>query len=114
MLKLDALLLTGIAAFFISPLQAACPYPEEVVVPEGVTATNEEMVNGQALVKQYMAEMEDYLDCLDNEEATIPEKQTPEAKALHVQRHNAAVDAMEKMAAKFNEEIRAYKTTNNN
>ncbi len=114
MLRLDSLLIAAITIFFVSPLHAACPYPEEVVVPDGATASNEAMVNGQTLVKQYMAEMEDYLDCLDNEEVVVPEKQTPDAKALHVQRHNAAVDAMERMAAKFNEEIRAYKTANNN
>jgi hypothetical protein len=113
MFRLESLLIFALAIFVASPISAACPYPEEVLVPEGATATNDEMVDGQTRVKQYMAEMEDYLDCLDNEEATIPDKQTPEAKALHVQRHNAAVDAMEKTAAKFNEEIRAYKTTNN-
>jgi hypothetical protein len=114
MLRLESLLIAALTIFFVSPSHAACPYPEEVSVPDGSTATNDEMVNGQSLVKEYMAEMEGYLECLDNEEATIPEKQTPEAMALHVQRHNAAVDAMEKVAAKFNEEIRAYKTTNNN
>jgi hypothetical protein len=114
MFRIDLLLIAAITTFFVSPLHAVCPYPEEVTVPDGATASSDEMVNGQALVKQFMAEMEDYLDCLDREEATIPEKQTPEAKVLHVQRHNAAVDAMEKVAAKFNEEIRAYKTANNN
>jgi hypothetical protein len=114
MLRLDLLLIAATTIFFVSPLHAVCPYPEEVSVPDGATASNDEMVNGQTLVKQFMAEMEDYLDCLDREEATIAEKQTPDAKDLHVQRHNAAVDAMEKMAAEFNEEIRAYKTANNN
>ena len=114
MLRLDLLLIAATTIFFVSPVHAVCPYPEKVSVPNGATASNDEMVNGQTLVKQFMAEMEDYLDCLDREEATIAEKQTPDAKDLHVQRHNAAVDAMEKMAAKFNEEIRAYKTANNN
>jgi hypothetical protein len=114
MLRIEPLLIVAFSLFIVSPLNAACPYPEEVSVPDGATASNEEMVVGQTMVKQYMAEMEDYLECLDKEEATIPEKQTPEAKTLHVQRHNAAVDAMEKTAAKFNEEIRAYKTANNN
>jgi hypothetical protein len=106
------ILLAGLAAVSVSPVYAECSYPREVSIPDGATASNDDMVKGQTLVKQYMAEMEGYLDCLDQEEATIPEKQTPEAKQLHLQRHNAAVDAMEAMAAKFNEQIRAYKQAN--
>ena len=106
------LLISGIALIVNSLAFAACPFPKEVSVPDGATATTDEMVEAQARVKQYMAEMEGYLDCLDREEASISEKQTPEAKALHVQRHNAAVDAMESVAAQFNEQIRAYKQVN--
>jgi hypothetical protein len=104
--------MAGLAAIAVAPVYAACTYPQEVSIPDGATATNEDMLNGQTLVKQYMAEMESYLDCLDQEETTIPENQTPEAKQLHVQRHNSAVDAMEAMAASFNEQIRAYKQAN--
>lgn len=106
-------LLAGLTALFLSPSHAACPYPEEASVPDGETATTEEMLAAQTLVKEYMAKMDSYLDCLDHEEATIPENQTPAAKALHAQRHNAAVNAMEGVAAKFNEQIRAYKLVNN-
>ena len=112
MLRRIHLLIAGIAAMVVSPVHAACPYPEEVSVPDGTTATNEDMLNGQAFVKQYMAEMEAYLDCLDQEETTLPEKQTSEAKTLHRQRHNAAIDQMEAVAARFNEQIRAYKQVN--
>jgi hypothetical protein len=112
MLRNNRFLIAGIAAIVISPSHAACNYPEEVKIPDGATATTEDMVNAQTLVKQFMADMETYLDCLDQEEATIPEKQTPEAKALHLQRHNEAVDAMEAVAAQFNEQILAYKKAN--
>jgi uncharacterized iron-regulated protein len=112
MLRLS-LLLAGLTTLLLSPSYAVCPYPEEVRIPDGTTATTEEMVSAQTLVKEYMARMESYLDCLDHDEATIPENQTPEAKALHVQRHNTAVDAMENIATKFNEQIRVYKTVNN-
>ncbi len=50
---------------------AACPYPENVIVPDGATATTDDMENGQTRIKQYMAEMEAYLDCLDQEEANL-------------------------------------------
>ncbi len=112
MRKSFRLLIAGFAIVSFSPVYAACEYPQEISIPDGATATNEDMLAGQALVKQYMAEMEAYLDCLDKDEANDPEKQSPEAKALHVQRHNTAVDAMESVAAKFNEQIRAYKQVN--
>ena len=112
MLRNNLFLIVGIAAIVISPSHAACNYPEEARIPDGATATTEDMVNAQALVKQFMADMEAYLECLDQEEASIPEKQTPEAKALHLQRHNAAVDTMEAVAAQFNEQIRAFKKVN--
>ena len=35
---------------------------------------------------------------------------TGEEKVLHVKRHNAAVEAMETVAARFNEEVRAFKS----
>ena len=48
--------------------------------------------------------------CLDAEQAALPvEEQTPETKAMHVKRYNAAVDAEESIAARFNDQIKAYK-----
>jgi hypothetical protein len=61
-------------------------------------------------VKKYLADMEAYTTCLDSELAALPvEQQTEEAKALHVKRYNAAVDAMEAAANAFNEQLRAFK-----
>jgi hypothetical protein len=91
---------------------AACPYPEDVIVPDGTTATTEDMVNGQTRIKQYMAEMEAHLDCLDQEEADLEREPTEDERTLHSQRHNAAVEQMEKVAAAFNEQVRAYKKQN--
>ncbi|RMF97873.1 MAG: hypothetical protein D6727_04500 [Gammaproteobacteria bacterium] len=90
----------------------ACPYPEDVDIPDGSAATEQEMLAAQKQVKAYIADMEAYLKCLDEEEAALGEEVTPEQRALHVSRHNAAVDAMEQVAAQFNEQIRAYKSVN--
>jgi len=96
-----------------SLLYAECPYPADVSVPEGDTATEDEMVAGQKIVKQYMAGMESYLDCIDEEEAELGEDETDEQQAMHVQRYNAAVDAMENVAARFNSQVKAYKANEN-
>ncbi|MCL4722159.1 MAG: hypothetical protein KJ041_09455 [Gammaproteobacteria bacterium] len=91
---------------------AACEYPPAVKVPDGKAATKAEIEASGAEVKQYIATMEGYLACLDQEEAAVPEEQkTPDTRALHVKRYNAAVDAMQATAAEFNAQLRAFKAT---
>ena len=107
--RISSLVISVCAAVFATSAQSACPYPEGVEVPDGNTSTTEEMVDGQTRIKQYMAEMEAYLDCLDREEAELGREPTAEELQLHNQRHNSAVDEMEKVAADFNEQVRAYK-----
>ena len=77
MLRTSQLIVTGIAAAYASIVSAVCPYPAAINVPNGTTATTDDMVNGQALVKQYMAEMETYLTCLENEEAELSKTIAP-------------------------------------
>jgi hypothetical protein len=112
MLRTSQLIVTGIAAAYASIVSAICPYPTAINVPNGTTATTDDMVNGQALVKQYMAEMETYLTCLENEEAELGRAPTTGEQNLRNQRHNAAVDAMETVAADFNDQVRTYKKLN--
>ena len=107
--RISHLIISVCAASFASAAHAACPYPEAVAVPDGATATTEQLVDAQARIKQYMAEMEAFLDCLDREEAELGREPTAEELQVHNQRHNAAVDEMEQVAADFNEQVRAYK-----
>ncbi len=106
------------AALFLlaAPLAIACDYPQRANVPDGQTATKEEMIQGQKAVKAYMAEMEDYLACIEAEEkANLSELEEPEPEMLAQReemlnkKYNAAVEEMEIIAAQFNEEVRAYK-----
>lgn len=91
------------------PAQAACNYPADVSIPDGKTATEEQMIGGQKVVKDYMAAMEAYQDCLDQEEKALGAAVTDEQKAMRVKRYNAAVDTMESVANRFNEQLHAYK-----
>jgi len=113
MIKLRSFLMAGAAVMFTTPGMAACPYPDDVSIPDGSTATESEMLDGQKMVKAYMAEMDEYLECLDEESTALGENETEDQAAMHVKRHNAAVDAMEKVAASFNEQIRSYKARAN-
>jgi len=105
-------MISAIAALLTSQASAECSSPSAVTVPDGATATSEGMVEAQAYVKQYMAEMELYLDCMDKEEAALPEPPTEEQTLEHTQKHNKAVDSMEDVATRFNEQVRVFKKEN--
>lgn len=104
-----AALVLGLA-LAAGPAAAGCTYPAPVPVPDGRAATGAEMAAAQQKVQAYVASMEQYLACLGESEAALPEaERTAGARALTVKRHNAAVEAMERLAAQFNEQVRAFK-----
>ena len=106
----------GLAGLAVSA-QADCVYPDQdVQVPDGTTATQDEMIDTQKAVKAYMADMEAYLDCLKEEHnaamAEIGEEDDEAAakrQAMFTKRHDAAVDQMHLLGARFNAQVRAYK-----
>ena len=104
-----ALLVPALAALLPLAGRAACSYPAEVTVPNGKTATEEEMAAAQATVKDYLGALEAYQKCIDAEEQALGDSATDEQKAIHLKRYNASVDAMNAMAARYNDEVRAYK-----
>ena len=102
-----------------SPALFACDYPSRVTVPDGATASKEQMIDGQRDVKAYVAAMETYLQCLLDEEKQARsqlENLSAEDEQLREdmlnKKYNAAVDEMETVAAQFNAEVRAYKDAN--
>jgi len=94
----------------------SCEYPTRIEVPDGRTATQDNMLEGQQAVKGYMSAMEAYLDCIDKESESLAsdgdEDAEKEQRAILVSKHNAAVDDMEGVADSFNEQVRAYKAAN--
>jgi len=119
MLRVSQLLIAGLTVITTPALQAECFYPEEVNIPDGTASTYEEMSDSQTFVKEYMAEMEAYLECLEQEKLTQESPtetnvgdQTSEKKSPYIQKRNEAIDAMESVAARFNEQVRAYKKVN--
>ncbi|HEU4616991.1 MAG TPA: hypothetical protein VFV10_03080 [Gammaproteobacteria bacterium] len=100
-----ALACAGLAAFGAS----ACETPSVITVPDGKAATMDQMVDAQKKVKEYMANMDDYLACIDGELKTAGDDAPDEFKSLMTQRHNDAVSEMEAIAGAFNEQVRAFK-----
>jgi hypothetical protein len=100
-------------AFSLTSVAQACEYPPDLKIPDGKSATQEEITAASAAVKKYLADMDAYTACLDADFAALPvEQQTPEAKSLNVKKYNAAVDAEQAKAAAFNEQLRAFKAAN--
>ncbi len=105
-----------IAVIVFAPATLACGYPDRVTIPNGSSATKDEMVAGQRGVKKFMADMETYLSCIEEKDKDIRagfEEADPIVEAqrdeMLFKKHNAAVEEMETVAARFNEEVRTYK-----
>jgi hypothetical protein len=97
------------AAALAGPAAAECTYPPEVTIPDGGSATEADMKAANAAVKDYMAAVEAYLACLDEEEKALGDSVTAEQKSVHTARHNAAVDALNAVAARYNEQVQLFK-----
>jgi hypothetical protein len=110
--------LSAIAALSLSLSAAAdCIYPKAPAkIPDGKTATKEDMLAAQAAFKQLDADVNAYNACLDQETEArlseggeqLPKDQVAQIKAIQAKRHNAAVDELQTHADAFNEQVRAY------
>jgi len=105
-----------VSFLFAAQAGLACDYPTKVPIPNGSTASQEEMIEGQRGVKQYVADMEAYLECIVEEEKAAraaiedlkPEDEQQREDML-TKKYNAGVEEMEQIAAKFNVEVQTYK-----
>jgi hypothetical protein len=97
---------------------AACSYPKAPSqIPDGKTASKDEMIAAQSQVKQFLADMDVYLKCVDEENPPAPagtqlteaQKKAQDAQErVRVQKHNAAVADEEAIADRFNTQRKAY------
>jgi hypothetical protein len=109
-------LLAGLLA--VATASAECSYPKSPSgLPDGATATQDEMVSGMKAIKEYNSAVTAYLSCLESEMNTrieaagpdAPADQVEQIKAIHTKRHNAAVEELESTAARFNEQVKVFK-----
>jgi hypothetical protein len=118
---MKALLAITALASLVGPVYADCSYPPPPAkLPDGNTATMQEMLEAKTAVTQYNKDINAYVACikLEHETAvtTAGDKLTPEQKAdmekMEVQKNNAAVDQLQSVADRFNEQVRIYKAKN--
>lgn len=98
----------------VSHAQMACTMPESPTVPNGRTATEQELIATVAEIKTFQAALADYRECLEAEEAGLGEEVTPEQQQSFVKSFNDSVDEEEAVAAEFNEAVGAFKAANPN
>lgn len=101
---------------FGAPAAFACDYPNRVDVPDGSTASKEEMIEGQRGIKAYMSAMEEYLSCIETAEQEtvagaddLDEATKQQRIQMYNKKYNAAVDEMNLVAEEFNMQVRTYK-----
>ena len=108
--------LAGLLA--VAQANAECSYPKAPGgLPDGATASQDEMVVGMKAIKEYNARVTEYLNCVDTEMNTqvealgtdAPADKVEQIKAIQTKRHNAAVEELEATAARFNEQVKVYK-----
>ena len=112
-LPLTLVLALGTAAV----AQADCTYPRAPdTPPDGNTATKDQMIAAKHDFDRYNGEMNSYLDCLklemDAAAPKDPKKPTADEKkqaAILVQKNNAAVDELQAVVGRFNEQLKIYK-----
>jgi hypothetical protein len=119
---MKALFAVAALAVLAGPVYADCSYPPPPAkLPDGNTATMEEMVAAKKAVTQYNKDINAYVACIKLEHETAVssagDKLTKEQKAdmerMEVQKNNAAVDQLQSIADRFNEQVRIYKARAN-
>ena len=118
------LAIAAVAVFSAGTAYADCSYPPPPDhLPDGNTATLQEMVEAQKAVKEYDKAINAYVACIQLERndaigkiAKPGEKPTAEQKKamdemerVEIQKHNAAIDQLQSVADRFNEQVKVYK-----
>ena len=101
-------ILVTLAAAYAVSLQAHAdcvlpPAPSKI--PDGSTASEQEMVTAMNTLKQYNGDVDTYLKCLDFEA-----RQNQLTPGDQTTLHNAAVDQLSHVADQFNAQVRTFKS----
>ena len=106
------------AIFFLSgSMVLACDYPSRPAdLPNGTTASKDEMFVGVKAISAYQAAMQEYLDCIEADEIVavtgmddVDKEAKQKRSKMFNKKYNAAVDEMTLTVEHFNAQIRAYK-----
>lgn len=93
----------------------ACEYPERPTLPDGGTASKQDMIAAQTAVKGFLAAVDEYLECIEKEEKDAvaamenPDEETIKRRdELLAKRFDAANEEKFLFGEKWNQQVRAY------
>ena len=116
MMRITIAFVALLACLAAGSAHAACIYPRAPEhIPDGKTASFDEMVAAQKAVKQFNEDINAYNACLDMEMASLEqsglydEPRLNELHAMQAKKNNAAVDDVQAVADQFNEKLRIFK-----
>lgn len=105
----------GCLFFFAAPLSFACDYPERPSIPDGSTASKEELLAAKDAVGEYLANMDSYLTCIENaEKEAVAALDNPAPEDLQRRdemlssKFDAANEEKALVGEQFNQQVRAY------
>ena len=118
---LATFLATAALAVAAQASAAGCSYPKAPdKIPDGTTASKEEMIAGMKAMRAYNDLIKQYTDCLKSEHddqvakidpsapADKKAAQTAELDKVLAQKNDAAVDEAQVVTGRFNDQIKAY------
>jgi hypothetical protein len=108
-LKLATALILATGSF---AAHADCVYPKAPAsIPDGKTATEEQMVAAMTAFKAYDADVKSYGACLEQEtkDKAAGTAQLMQLKTMQTKKLNAAVEELQSKAKEFNEQVRVFK-----
>ena len=120
-LYLSCSLIFGIVSIQVAPAQAesastevieTCPMPERPSIPNGMKSSEDEMIEAQKGIKDYIGKGEAVLACLDGLRDSWGETATEEQLQINMLFYNKMVDEMSSTGELFNSAVRAYKGRN--
>lgn len=108
--------IAAVILLFAAPaLGFTCEYPERPTLPDGNAASKEDMIAAQSAVKAFLAAIDEYLNCIEQEEKDAiaamdnPDEETIQRRDdLLAKRFDAANEEKFLFGEQWNQQVRAY------
>jgi hypothetical protein len=105
----------GCCMLIAAPMTFACDYPERPSIPDGSTASKEELLAAKDGVAAFLAGVDDYLTCIETaEKEAVADSESPTTEDLKRRdemlssKFDAANDEKALVGEEFNLQVRAY------
>ena len=105
----------GSLLFLASSLALACDYPARPSMPDGASASKDELLAAKADVQEFIANVDAYLKCIETAEADAiaamdnpSEEEVMRREDMLNKKFDAANEEKVLVGEQFNQQIRAY------